>query len=208
MKTYNMYLKIASVSMFLAPVCLLLGDLIWLQGGLVAEGTFVRWLSYVFLVPAVIGLTHLLQGRSGTLALWAGGISLTGIIGGTSILTLYRLGAVMETGPDGVPLLLQQVLFKNPLLPATIFLPGSLFPLSLIIFGIAVLRSQKYSFLPGLALILTGPLFWVGNALDVEPVLFLNDLILLGVFAWAARQVWPTPQPEADTVQNPPVIAS
>jgi hypothetical protein len=123
------------------------------------------------------------------LGLLGGILCLVGIPGGVSILTLYRLAAVLPSGPSGVPVVIEEALGKNPALPATIFLPGALFPLGLLLSGIALFRLDKSQWLPGGLLSLGGVLFWVGNALDVLPALLSCDVLLLGVFTWLARQL-------------------
>jgi hypothetical protein len=183
------FLKIAAAGMVLAPLLLLLGDAVWMLGGHVATGTLLRWTSYVAFIPAVIGLTYRLGARG--LGLVGGLLCLVGIPGGVSILTLYRLAAVLQPGPSGVPVVIEEALGKNPALPATIFLPGALFPLGLFLCGIALVRLEKSQPLPGLLLSLGGVLFWVGNALDVLPALLACDVLLLSVFTWLARRLRP-----------------
>lgn len=186
------FLTIAAAGMVAAPLLLLLGDAVWMLGGNVAAGTFLRWTSYVWFIPAVIGLTYQLRGRG--LGLAGGLLCLVGIPGGVSILTLYRLGTVLAPGPGGVPAVIEEAFNQNPALPATIFLPGALFPLGLLLCGIALARMEKKQRLAGGLLSLGGGLFWVGNALDVLPALFACDVLLLGVFTWLSRQLLPAGQ--------------
>ena len=174
--------------MVLAPLCMLLGNALWMLGGQTTPGTLLRWLSYVLFMPAVVGLAYQLAGRR--LGLLGGMLSLAGIGGGFSILTLYRLAAVLPAGASGLPVVVEESFGNSPALPATIFLPGALFPLGLLVSGIALYRHGKAQRLPGLLLALGGVLFWVGNALDVLPALFACDSLLLGVFNWLARPLW------------------
>lgn len=184
------FLKIAAASMVAASLFMLLGDTIWALGGkLTEESLLLRWISYIAFIPATVGLSYRLQGRG--LGLTGGIMCLFGIGGGLSILTLYRLSTILQPGPGGLPAVIEESFNRNPDVPATIFLPGILFPLGLLLSGIALFRTEPGQWRPALFLSLGGVLFWVGNALGVLPALLVCDVVLLGVFTWLARQLWP-----------------
>ncbi len=183
------FLKIAAASLVGASLFMLLGDIAWTLSGKLTAGALLRWVSYVLFMPAVVGLTYRLHASG--LGVAGGVLCLFGIGGGFSILTLYRLAAILQPGPSGVPLVIEEAFGKNMALPATIYLPGALFPLGLLLSGIALLRAEPKQWLPGLLLSLGGVLFWVGNALEVPTALIACDAVLLGVFTWLARQLWP-----------------
>jgi hypothetical protein len=63
-----------------------------------------------------------------------------------------------------------------------LFPPGLCFPVSLILFGIGLLKYKLLGAAWGLAFMISGVLFWLGNAMEMDVVLIIGDVWLLGVF--------------------------
>lgn len=102
-----------------------------------------------------------------------------GCFGSATMMTLFRLGGFYPIeGHNEFPVIVQSVLDQK-LFAVTLYPPGLCFPVSLIIFGIGFLKYKALNKMLTFAFIVCGVLFWMGNAMEIDPVLIIGDAFLL-----------------------------
>jgi hypothetical protein len=100
------------------------------------------------------------------------------------MMPLFRLGAFYPTeGNNAFPLIVNSVLDKK-LFAVTLYPPGLCFPVSLVVFGVGFLRYKLFNPVVNNALILSGVLFWLGNAGETDSLLIIGDALLLCLFSY------------------------
>jgi hypothetical protein len=67
---------------------------------------------------------------------------------------------------------------------STLHPPGLCFPVSLVVFGVGFLKYKAFSTMVNIALIISGVLFWLGNAGEIDSLLIIGDGLLLCVFCY------------------------
>jgi len=104
--TTRMFIRIAGICSIIAPLVMLAADLLQI-GGLRFEFTIVSWLTFVFFVPAIFGLTYLIAGYGSRLALLGGASAFFGAMAGASMQVLFRVWAVLaaKDSPQTIELL-------------------------------------------------------------------------------------------------------
>jgi len=143
-----------------------------------------REVSYIFFIPAGLLFAKMIEQKSFAWAMISCALFVTGCIGCVAMMPLFRLGAFYPTkGNDAFPVMVNSVLDKK-LFAATIYTPGLCFPVSLVVFGIAFLRYRTFSTVVNIAFILSGVLFWLGNAGEINSLLIIGDGLLLCLFCY------------------------
>jgi hypothetical protein len=135
-------------------------------------------------VPAVLGMYHLFRGRADLWGVAAGGMCLIGLLAAMGIFTFSVVRDVIEraaTNPEQIsPEIIEGFRSVAPL----VFMPGLLFPLGMLLFGIGMLR---YRFVPvwvGILWCLGAVLFPVGRIPDTALTVFSSDVLLLIALGW------------------------
>lgn len=169
--------------LLLAPLLQLIGDSLWVSHAFPYSWSLWREASYIFFIPAGFFLARLLAPKSAGWAVLACGFYVVGCFGSAAMMPLFRLGAFYPIqGSNEFPAIVQSVLDKKAF-AVTLFLPGLCFPVSLLLFGIAFLKHRVLPAALGASFILAGLLFWLGNAMEINPVLVVGDAGLLLLFA-------------------------
>ena len=168
----------------LGPLFQLIGDSLWVTHDYPYSWSIWREASYLFLIPAGILLFKKVEGRSVQWAIIACALYITGCFGSATMMPLFRLGAFYPIErPNEFPAIVQTVLDKK-LFAASLFLPGLCFPVSLVLFGFLFLRYRLLPAVLSVAFCVSGMLFWIGNAGEVNAILVIGDALLLVVFCW------------------------
>lgn len=173
------FIKIAALCSILAPVVLIIGDLLPVIGELRFEWTIALWLAFVLFVPAIFGLTFLLYENGNRLALIGGTLAFFGAMAGASMQVLFRVYAVLaERGAEQTVELLRDT-FK---LIATTQMIGIFFPIGLILLAISIYRSKIFN--SAIPFLLAGGaiLFPVGRIAGLIPAVFGSGILLLAAF--------------------------
>jgi len=105
-KTGQLFIRIAGVCSIIAPLLMLAADLLQM-GGFKFEFTIVAWLTFVFFVPAIFGLTYLTASLGSRLAIFGGASAFFGTMAGASMQVLFRVWAVLDeqNSPQTIELL-------------------------------------------------------------------------------------------------------
>jgi hypothetical protein len=173
------FIKIAGVCSILAPIVLIIGDLLPVIADLRFEWTIALWLAFVLFVPAIFGLTFLLFENGSRLALVGGILAFFGAMAGASMQVLFRVYAVLaERGADQTAELLRGT-FK---LIATTQMIGIFFPIGLILLAISIYRSRIFNSATPFLLAGGAILFPVGRIAGLVPAVFGSGVLLLAAF--------------------------
>ena len=109
-----------------------------------------------------------------------------GCFGVAAMMPLYRLGAFYPIEQhNAFPAVVTSVLDKKSF-AATLYPLGLCFPVSLLAYGIGFLKGRSLRQIVGIAFIVGGILFWLGNAGEVNSILIIGDLWLLATFCYTA----------------------
>lgn len=167
------------LSLIVAPLLLAASTFFWQNGQLGLTGGTIQVWSYVFWIPAMLGLLSLLRGTLPRFAAWAVLLVAMVCIGGANFGTdgVYLAGAEMLSGapvdPDA---------FHAAISPASIFvlyMPGLFFPLSLMLIGFLLWRTGNAPPVFALLLIVGALCFPLSRLPRIELLAHLADLLLL-----------------------------
>ena len=173
------FTRAAGVCSILAPLPLLIGDIMQIRGGLDFEWTIALWVSFVLFVPAIFGLTYLLAGRGSRLAFVGGACAYFGCMAGASMQVLFRVWAVLREA--GSPQTVELLRGSTKLIVTTQII-GIFFPLGLLVLAACLYRSRMVSPLVALSLAGAAILFPMGRIAGLLVGLIGGDLLLMLVF--------------------------
>jgi hypothetical protein len=175
------FIQISGVCSILAPLVLILADLLLITTGMMFEWTIGLWLAFVLFIPAIFGLSVVLfNGGSRVLALVGGASAFFGAMAGASMQVLFRVYAVLtERGAEQAIELLRGT-FK--LIAATQMI-GIFFPTGLILLAIGIYRSGIFNPAISFLLIAGAILFPVGRVGGFAAAVLSSGFLLLAAFA-------------------------
>lgn len=172
-------LRIAGVCSILAPLLLLVADIMQIVGGPGFEGTVVMWVSFVLFVPAIFGLSYLAIAEGSRLAFAGGASAYFGAMAGASMQVMFRVRAVLvEAGSTQAVELMR----GSRKLFVTTQMIGIFFPLGLLILAFSLYRSGVVSPLIALSLAAGAILFPMGRIAGLLIGLIGGDLMLIIAF--------------------------
>ena len=175
---------VLTACLFLGPLFQLIGDSLWKMHTYSYSWNIWREASNIFFVPSGFLFAKLIERKSFTWAMISCALFVIGCIGCVAMMPLFRLGAFYPTeGNNAFPLIVNSVLDKK-LFAVTLYPPGLCFPVSLVVFSIGFLRYKLFSPVVNIALILSGVLFWLGNAGEIDSLLIIGDALLLCLFSY------------------------
>ena len=173
------FMRIAAICAILAPLTMLAGDALLIFGGRRFEFTLALFLSFVFFVPAILGITNLAYGAGSRLAIIAGASAFFGAMAGASMQVLFRVYAVFEEAGATQPVELLQNTFK---LIATTQMIGIFFPIGLILLAICLYRQRVFAPFISLLLIAGAIAFPVGRIGVFAVAVFSSGILLAAAF--------------------------
>jgi hypothetical protein len=189
-KIFKLKRNVIFACLFLGPLFQLIGDSLWASHTDNYAWTIWRQFSYIFFIPAGILFAKVLEPKSLLWAVIACGLFIIGCFGSAAMMPLFRLGAFYPTKAHyEFPEIVQSVLDKR-LFAVTLFPPGLCLPVSLIVFGVGFLKHRLLNVMAALGFILSGVLFFTGNALEQEAALVIGDILLLTVFCYAGYLIY------------------
>ena len=178
------FIRIGAVCMILAPLVMLISDLLMITTGMMFEWTIILWLAFVLFVPAILGLTFVLFSNGSSLALIGGISAFFGAMAGASMQVLFRVHAVLlESGAQQTVETLRNT-FK---LVATTQMIGIFFPIGLIIVAICLYRSGIFNPIIPLLLTIGAILFPIGRIGGFSAAVLGNGILLtiaFGLIGW------------------------
>lgn len=180
------------ICLFAGPFFQLLGDALWLSRNYNFSWNIWREAAYVFFIPTGFLFAKMIEQKSFWWAMICCALFIIGCVGAAAMMPLFRLGAFYPTeGQYAFPNIVASVLDKK-LFAVTLFPAGLCFPISLVLFGVAFLKYRVLKTVIGIAFILSGILFWLGNAGEMESVLILGDIWLLLTFCYVGYSIYNT----------------
>ncbi len=172
----------------------------------IAIAGFVAVASVVLMTASILGLSQLLRARADWAGLAGAGATLAGWAVSTRISALIQLDALLRTGVEGVPANALESAFKSaPVVWASVFPVGLLFPLGLVTLGLALFWRRPVNRWSGLLLALGGVLFPAGRAMGIDFAIIACDLTLAAAFVSLGWQIlsrpeaWETTSSESET---------
>jgi hypothetical protein len=172
-----------------APVTGLAGAVLWSLPGLDAVWPNVLWLSFLLFIPVGYRLAAVLQQRPPVLTAWALSLNMIGCVSAAGHMNLFRFNAVLPyQGSRNFPDILMQAMDQHAIDLLT-YLPALLFPVSFVLFGIAVIKTKVFNILTGALLIVFGLLFWLGNAGESDAALISGYAVATVCFGLMLQQL-------------------
>ena len=175
-------LQIAAVCSFVAPVILLASDVLHIIGAIDFAWTIGLYWAMVLFVPAVIGLTYVVDSAGSRLAVIAGALALIGVIAGAGTQALFRVHAVLTEQGDLATVEKLRNSFKLVAATQMIGLP---WPLGLILLSIAILVVDRSRWVLSIFLAAAGILFPIGRIAFVDAAILGSGVFLIASF-WLA----------------------
>jgi hypothetical protein len=189
---------VLKICLFAGPFFQLLGDSLWLTRNYNFSWNIWREAASIFFIPAGFLLAKIIERKSFWWSVTSCGLFVVGCIGAAAMMPLFRLSAFYPVvGHNGFPTVVSSVMDKK-LFAVTLFPPGLCFPVSLVLYGVAMLKLRILNVLAGVALIVSGVLFWTGNAGEVDSVLIIGDVWLLLTFCYTGYLVDRVPRAGVD----------
>lgn len=175
---------VLAACLFLGPLFQLTGDTLWKMNAYSYSWNLWREASYLFFIPVGFLFAKIIERKSFAWTVISSALFVTGCLGCAAMMPLFRLGAFYPTeGNNAFPIVVNSVLDKK-LFAATLYLPGLCFPVSLVVFGIGFLKYKVFSTVVNTGIILSGVLFWLGNAGEIDSILIIGDGLLLCMFCY------------------------
>jgi hypothetical protein len=153
------------------------------HGDIAATG-FLAVLHVGLTIGAVFGITQLVRKHADRLGLTGAALTLLGATVGARILVLVQLRALGKQDP-------MELLQTAPIVWVSIVPIGLMYPIGLILLGIALFRSQYRTI--GVLLALGGLCFPPGRIAGIVPALYLSDGLLAIAYAWLGKEIFEAP---------------
>lgn len=175
------------LALIVAPLLLVLATFFWQGSDIGLIGGAIQVYAYLFWIPALLGLLSLLRVAMPTFSVW--GILLVCwvcIAGNNFGMDGIYLASFMQAGVDS-----QQVAAAADAMGVVslfvLYMPGLLFPLTLILLAFLLWRTQAVSPRVALLLCLGAAAFPISRITRIEIIAHLADLLLLvgaGTIGW------------------------
>lgn len=167
--------RLTAVAAVVGPVVMLASTIAFAANGAgmsegEAPGAILVWSAIAYGV-ALVGLARSLDRSSARLAAAVTALGVAGACGTAA----YGLDAIQQA-------VLAGDVYSSPAVPIALRIPGLLFPLALLVLGVAVARSTGSAGrdrLAAWALVAGAVLFPVGRIADLAPVALATDVLLL-----------------------------
>lgn len=180
------FLKIAGFCSIIAPIVLIVGDLLMFAAGMMFEWTIALWLAFALFIPAVFGLTFILFESGSRFALVGGISTFIGLMAGAGMQALFRAYAVLIERGEQQAFDLLRGTFK---LVAATQMIGLLFPVGLILLSVSLLRSKIFNPILPFLLALAAVLFPIGRIAGVTAAVFASGILLFIAFGLIGWQI-------------------
>jgi hypothetical protein len=168
--------KIESCALIAAPVLFAASTFYWHNGEYnVISGTLLI-LSLFFWLPALRGLFSITSAVLPRYSIWALWIAYFGCVSGICFAFLGYITTVLNIPHKEYLDALNNYPFTSQLL---LFASGPIFPLSIFLLGIQMLRKKVVPFRIGLLLCIAGIVFPVSRISRIEIIAHVADLVLL-----------------------------
>lgn len=168
--------KMWGVSTFFAPLLMTLSTFFWRNGEVGTTGGTLMVLALTLWIIAFIGLFSLVKEKMPLYAQLGLLVAVYGCIGGCNFGFEGFYREVFNISKESR----QHLFLVNPLpFNLTLFYPGPLFPLSLLLLGIMLVRINVAPIWVGGLIALGGVVFPIGRILRMDIIAHLTDCLLL-----------------------------
>lgn len=183
-------ITLLALCLFIGPLLQLIGDALWLNGNYRFSWSIWREVSYVFFIPCGFFFARLIERKSFSWAAVFCALFIVGCFGSATMMPLFRLGAFYPIeSHNAFPVVVTSVLDKK-LFGATLYPLGLCLPVSLVVLGILLLKYRLTKIAAGIAFILSGIFFWLGNAGEMDTILIVGDACLLVTFCYTGYLIY------------------
>lgn len=187
-------LRFAGVCAICAPLFLALGDMLRDEHGMTFNATLALWISFVFFVPAIWGLTYLAARRGGTTLASIGGVlAFFGAMAGATMQAMFRVWAVLWE--SGSPQVVEQLRNTFKLVLTTQMI-GIAYPVGLLVLVVGLLRSRSAPPAIAASLALGALCFPVARIAGLSAAFILGDLFMCIAFIAIGLRLLAPPQSE------------
>lgn len=192
--------KLYALALIMAPLLLALSTFFWEGAHLTTTGGTIQVYSYVFWIPAFLGLLSLLRPTMPTFSVWAILlISWVSIAGNNFGLQGVYTDSMISTGAGEA----QVAAVEEAMGLASLwvfYVPGVLYPLTLLLLGFLLWRAKAVPAYLALMLCAGAIAFPISRIPRIEMIAHLADLLLLiaaGGIGWLIWQGESKPQAQA-----------
>lgn len=202
--------KLYVISLVLAPLFYTMSSFFWLDNGRYnVTGAALIVIGSVFWIFVFNGLFDAIKSKAPAYAAWGKFLAVYGCACGGVAFGLQDMFA--DTFQISHKTMLQE-LGRHPIIANLIFwIGGPLFPLSVFVLGIVLVRTKMAALWVGLLLSLGGILFPVSRILRIETIAHAVDLLMLlplYYIAWQTLSHQNTEKKEADINYQPKLRAA
>ncbi|WP_080057108.1 hypothetical protein [Spirosoma aerolatum] len=177
--------RIWGIAMIVAPLLYLISTFYWQNGEYTITGGTLMVVATVFWIPALAGLFAKLKSTMPNYASWGWLIALCGVISGNNFgmrgIYAQVFGIPKET-------LLHEAAIHSVSFNITMFMSGPLFPLSLLVLGIQLMRKKAVPYWVGFLLCAGAVAFPVSRIARIEWIAHVADFLLFIPIAYLG---WP-----------------
>ncbi|HYH06177.1 MAG TPA: hypothetical protein VEK11_03860 [Thermoanaerobaculia bacterium] len=162
----------------------------------IALSGFTAVLHVGFIVAAAFGVTQLVRHRADRLGLAGAALTCLGAVVGARIGVFIQLSQLQDSTPGAVRGAISALLHNAKPVWASIIPIGLMYPLGLMLLGIALIVARPVNRWIGVVLLIGGFFFPVGRALGIPPAFYISDAmtgIAWGILGWTMltkREVW------------------
>ena len=195
--------KLYVLALFIAPLLLAISTFLWQGEGIGYAGGIIQVYSYLFWIPAMLGLLSLLRAALPTFAVWGTLLVCWVCLAGNNFgMEGIYLSSFAQAGAD----VSQLAAVDAAMTVAGIFvlyMPGLLFPLTLALIAFLLWRKQAVPPLYALLLVVGALAFPLSRVPRIVLIAHVADLLLL-VALWGIG--WLMLQGETKTQSLPSVV--
>ena len=174
------------IYMIAAPLLGFIASLLWLSESDNNIWPNIYWVSYVLFIPVSFMLGQMLKSTAPRFAYFTTVLSIVGSVSCAGHMLLLRFNAVLpHHGKRNFADVFMNAMDTGVIALLT-YIPALLFPVSFVMFGIALLRAKRFNKIVGLLLIAFGVLFWMGNAGESDPALLCCYVVATIAFWYLA----------------------
>ena len=175
-RIYQPERKLWGVSLISAPLIFAASTFFWEKGEYGVNGGTILAIATVFWITAFMGLFSLLKDKMPRYAVWGLLIAIAGCISGANFGFVGVYSAVFNISHQTY----LEEFAKYPVSANTLlFWSGPLFPLSLLVLGIMLIRTKAVPVWTGIVISLAGILFPVSRIPRIEWIAHIADALLL-----------------------------
>jgi len=168
--------NVQGISLVLAPLFLSASTFFWKDGEYTVTGSTLLIVSLFFWIPALTALFSLSKDKCPRYSAYGFLIAVFGCISGVCFAFLGYLTTIFNIGHQQYLEALSHYPVSSQVL---LFASGPLFPLSIIVLGIVLIRINAVPVWQGLLLTLAGIAFPVSRILRMELIAHITDFLFL-----------------------------